>query len=444
MKVKVKKRPVKRFDWSTRGRTQIKGLIEKFREDAAEIFFYRNRIDSELIDFVALPSISLQWGTENPIWAQVIGAPGSGKTAHIALLEAWSKVVFVSRLSKNSFISGYRDEESGDDPSFLPKINGKLLVVKDFTCILQGAKEERDAVIGQLRDIFDGHASRVLGNIGHVEYRSRFNMLIAVTNIIDGFYGVSSQLGERFISRREYTQERGKITSAALSNIIEGRNDGKIKELKNQFADLIQLTPVIDLKDIEWPLAMKRRIVAGADLVAICRSHVIREKDGKSIASKSAPEVGTRLVTQIVQCIAGYCILHGLDEVNEDAWMFGGARILRDTMPTPIAWTLSQIYEITRKRKGTKITFTIKDLLPLTRLGWHTTEQIVTDLYMNGAIDAEFVGKTGRRSTEFSMGSHLQETIKNLRLFDGYDDNEVELATLKERTKAKDQRRNNR
>ncbi len=442
MKVKVKP---KRFAWDTKGRKQIKGMIEQFREDASEVFFYRNRIDSELIDFVALPSISLQWGIENPIWAQVIGAPGSGKTAHISLLEAWDKVVFVSRLSKNSFISGYRDEETGNDPSFLPKINGKLLVVKDFTCILQGPKEERDAVVGQLRDIFDGHASRVLGNIGHVEYRSRFNMLIAVTNIIDGFYGVSSQLGERFISRREYTQERGKITSAALSNIIEGRNDGKTKELKRKFSELIQLTPVLSLSEIEWPLAMKRRIVAGADLVAICRSHVIREKDGKGIASKSAPEVGTRLVTQIVQCIAGYCILHGLNEVNEDAWMFGGARILRDTLPTPIAWTLCQIYDLTRKRKikNKSFSFTVKDLLPLTRLGWHTTEQIITDLYMNGAIEAEFVGNTGRRSTQFSMSTKLEETLRNLRLFDGYDDNEVELATLKERTKAKDQRRNN-
>ena len=196
--------------------------LEKFKEMASDVFHYTDHSDSQIIDFVMLPAIALSWKTGNPLWIQIIGPPGSGKTAHVTFYEEWERAKFTSRLSKNSLISGFRPEgKPENDPSFLKVLHNRLLVVKDFTCILQGPREERDAVIGQLRDAYDGKASRVLGNVGLMEYKARFNMILAVTNIIDGFHSVNSQLGERFICRREVARSRIKMTKAAFDNVLK-------------------------------------------------------------------------------------------------------------------------------------------------------------------------------------------------------------------------------
>lgn len=424
---------MKPFKWSDIGRKNIRIRMKRLREACADMFHYPDQAAAEILDFVIMPAVSLKWEFDNPLWCQVVGPPGSGKTAHIALYESWATAKFVSRLTKNSLISGFRPEgKENQDPSFIKQLNGKLLVVKDFTCILQGPREERDAVIGQLRDIFDGKASRVFGNVGHMEYTARFNMLLAVTGIIDGFYGVTSQLGERFISRREYAFDRLGITEAALNGILSGDRNDRFAGLKEQFTEFVECLPHVQVGAVHWPAEMKKRAILGADLVATCRSHVFREHDGKSIASRPSPEVGTRLVTQIAQCIASYCIANGKQEVDDKAWLFGGAKIMCDTLPTAVSWTLFQILRITDycRKMNKPATFTAKDLLPLTRLGWDTTDRIITDLHCNGLLEAEYIGRTGRRSTQFKVKDRTYETIKAIKLFEEYHAERIDTKRL--------------
>ena len=419
--------------WTQAGRKNIKKALEKLKEEAAQLFHYETDDDSRLLEFCLMPAIALRWNTENPLWCQVVGAPGSGKTVHLSLMDEWDGARFVSRLSKNSLISGFRPKgDLNDDPSFITELDGKLLVIKDFTCILQGPREERDAVVGQLRDIFDGRCSKVFGNIGFKEYLSKFNILLAVTSVIDGFYSVNTQLGERFITRREYGRNRESITNRAFENIIRGRSNQYMNGMKSQTISFVESLPNVKIGEIDWPIDMRRRAVTGADLIATCRSHVLRGSDGRSIASRPSPEVGTRLVTQIVQTIACYCIMHGLDEVTRDAWDFGGARILCDTLPVSISWILNQIYEYTLicQMKNIPTEFTVKDLLPITRLGWSTTDKIITDLHFNGILDARYKGKTGRRSTSYRLSKHALTVIEFTRLFDTYPTEQIDIEEI--------------
>lgn len=436
---------VTKFKWTPSGRKVIKRAFKDVKEECADVFYYESDADARILDFILLPAVSLQWGTENPLWTQVIGSPGSGKTAHISLYEDWTKAKFVSRLTKNSLISGYRPDDDPDaDPSFLNELDGKLFVIKDFTCILQGPREERDSVIGQLRDIYDGRASRVFGTLGLVEYESRFNMILAVTNIIDGFYAVNSQLGERFISRREHSPARKEITKAAFDNIISGTHSTKFNDLKQNFMDYVSRIPSVPIEGLYWSQKMKQRAIVGANFIAGSRSHVMREKDGESIASRPSPEVGSRLVTQVVQCIASYCICNGQTKVNVDAWDFGGARVLRDTLPSAIAWTLYTIYNIAidAEKRGRSPKFAVKEILPLTRLGWKTTNRIVTDLYHNGLLGAEYTGRTGRRNTYYYLTDESFAVLAFTRMFVNYSDEDVDLSTLAKRVRRKERKRN--
>lgn len=412
-----------KMKWSPKGRTEIAARFDKLKELAKGIFHYSSDDDTKLIEFIMLPAIALRWNTENPLWLQVIGSPGSGKTAHISFYEEWVMAAFVSRLTKHSLISGYRPEgEESTDPSFLPKIDGKLLVVKDFTCMLQGPREERDAVIGQLRDIYDGHASAVFGNVGLQTYKSKFNMLLAVTNVIDGFHGVSSQLGERFLSRREFSRDRMAITEAAFTNLLYGRKRDKFAALAEEFISFIEDLPAVSLKAVEWPPEFVKKITEAANFVALARSHVIRESGGKNIASRPSPEVGSRLVTQVGQCIIAYCVIHGYKQVNEDAWQFG-ARIMFDTLPTAISYTLYHILKLVRRLRQKKYPegFTIAQLLPKTRLGFNTTTQIVTDLHHNGILDAKYATK-GMRSTTYFLRKDMELVMDTLFKIDAMEE----------------------
>jgi hypothetical protein len=407
--------------WNSRGQRVIRTMFSNIKLQASSCFYYPNEAEASILDFVLLPAISIHWKSQNPLWCQLIGAPGSGKTAHICLLDLWDGSVFLSRLTKNSLISGFRSDARPDyDPSLLNMLDSKVLIVKDFTCILQGPREERDSVVGQLRDIFDGKASRHLGNIGLKEYVAHFNMLLAVTPIIDGFHSVTSQLGERFITRRELTLHRRKITMAAFDNMFTGDNERKLADLKAAVRDFINSIPRISISSVVWPTEFKKRIISGADLIAACRSHVLREHSSQAIASCPNPEVGTRLVTQLAQAVVGYCLLNGISEVNEEAWKFGGARLLRDTLPAVVAWVLQCLYFLQREQedKGGIQLLTLKELLPITRLGWSTTNQVVTDLYLNGVLQAEYTGSKGRRGTYYFFKEAMLNRIKRLGLFD--------------------------
>lgn len=417
--------------------------MKDFKELASTVYHYDDEADTQIIEFVMAPAIALNWTSENPVWSQIIGAPGSGKTAHIMLYAGWPKMKMVSRITKNSLISGYRDEDNPDeDPSFLNELDGMLLIVKDFTTILQSPREERDSVIGQLRDIFDGDASRVFGNIGLQEYHVKFNMLLAVTNEIDRHAVVNQALGERFISRREFGKGREMITTAAFASVINGTdNTGARDNLASRFQYMLDKLPPVPLNAVTWSTDMQKRAVLGADFIARCRSSVVREKAGSALAGRPAPEVGGRLVTQIAQCVTAQTIAAGYDKVTNKAWKYGGAKILRDTVPSAIMWILYYVYSIRResRQKGGPW-FSIKNLSE-TNLGSSTLTYVVTNMHFNGLLEAKNIGRAGRHTARFRINDFAYDVIKNTRLFSGYSNDEADIAEVRERVRTKEEKR---
>src|SRR5262249_10135162 len=100
-------------------------------------------------------------------------------------------------LTPAALISGYVDPD-GPDPSLLPQLDGKCLVIKDFTTVLAMNPMQRDEIYGILRDVYDGHAAKHFGT-GRREYVSRFNMLAGVALQIERAWHLSA-LGERFLT----------------------------------------------------------------------------------------------------------------------------------------------------------------------------------------------------------------------------------------------------
>ena len=80
-------------------------------------------------------------------------------------------------------ISDYNMIQDGDnDPSLIPKLDGKVLVIKDFTVILKERHEIASAILSQLRDAFDGSIRKAFGTGKDKKYNAKFGVIAAVTN----------------------------------------------------------------------------------------------------------------------------------------------------------------------------------------------------------------------------------------------------------------------
>ena len=104
----------------------------------------------------------------------------------------------MSNLTENTLVSGYRDPKvPTKDPSLLPELDGKVLVIKDLAPLM--GMHWFAAVVAGLRDAYDGFTSR-RGNLGRLSYEARFTLLAASTLAIERTDTVEQELGERFIS----------------------------------------------------------------------------------------------------------------------------------------------------------------------------------------------------------------------------------------------------
>src|SRR5947207_2882958 len=106
---------------------------------------------------VALATIATGASEGEPVWFYIVGPPSSGKTEPLRAFKDLPSVFFLSSMSPNSLVSGFTTKE--EDTDLLPKLNGKTLLIKDFTVTLQMTASSRDALLGVLRDAYDGEFS---------------------------------------------------------------------------------------------------------------------------------------------------------------------------------------------------------------------------------------------------------------------------------------------
>jgi hypothetical protein len=132
----------------------------------------------------------------DPLWLFLVAPPSSGKTETLMSLVDTEDVYPLNNLTPATFISGY--EQKGEDASLLPKVDGKTIVMKDFTSILTMHRDARAEILSQLREIYDGAYSKDFGNGKHVEWRGKVGLLAGVTPVIDREYAFNAALGERF------------------------------------------------------------------------------------------------------------------------------------------------------------------------------------------------------------------------------------------------------
>lgn len=310
---------------------------------------------------VSLAAILTAGWEGEPLWGFIVAPPSSGKTATLQIFQKdRDGTIFRNTLTPHALVSGLKRQHQ----DLLPRLDGKCLVIKDFTSILTMHREGRDEILGDLRAIFDGDFSKSFGSdVGDKEYVARFNLLAAVTPVIELHYTVDSIVGQRFFMVRmalppEYDSDAEREPEAIKAELQE-----KLLELlKARRAD--NSRPRLSEDQV-------RECKGLAGEVATLRTEVPRDSKGdlKMMPSKEGP---VRLANQFEKIACGVAFARGHAEVLEEDIEIV-RRVARDTVPSVRREVLVAV---------TAGPMTVRDVCAITRLGDWEARRKLEDLHI--------------------------------------------------------------
>lgn len=261
----------------------------------------------------------------NMLWLRVIGASGSGKTEILRTL--LSNNVYCAKgesFTPGAIRRGYKTKGIHTAQTMLERWNGKLVVTKEFNNMLTKNRELQIEVFGLLRSVHDGELVADYGSEeGYIEQKTRFDWILGVTSYVDRQSALEQQLGSRFIDLRWGKPfDIKSLVSKALDN------DEVLEKIQNKLAEsmavVISKVTLNGTKpdiSIDW-------LADISQVVAICRTNVVR--DGRSRAVTDIPE--TEAPTRIAQGFAR--IIKGLHMLGINEYKPYIIRLMFDNMLT--------------------------------------------------------------------------------------------------------------
>ncbi len=340
-----------------------KGTYRKFKGEgigaaleAVKSLFRRHLYfsDDNVIDLV-LGIVAGNHFDSDPIWLHLISPPSGGKTELLYSIFDCPETYFLSDFTAASLISGYkdppRDELSDDstnqradasaaaidDYSLLPHLDGKVVVTKDFSLIHDKPSETRAQILSILRDVYDGYASRALGNSVPKGYHARFNYLTGMTPDIEKSWSLNT-LGERFLMYRITIDDRREHAHRSLRNANNSKQiRGEIQRAVKEFiASVPQFTPAFDAD-------MEGKILDLADLLSTCRTYVHRERNDALLCLPQA-ELASRVAKQLLRVGQSVALVRGQRRITESEFSIM-KRIALDSLPTNRRQLLTALWE---------------------------------------------------------------------------------------------------
>jgi hypothetical protein len=282
--------------------------------------------DDALLDIVVGTVLSHRLGGGDPVWLLIVAPPGSAKTEILRSLYDVPGIFPLSELTPRTFASGLNESKSAD-PSLLAKLTTEILVMKDLTTVLEGRREDRQCILSQLREIYDGSYSKAWGSGKQLAWEGRLGFLAGVTPVIDSHHAALAVLGERFILFRPTSASRHGVAMKALRGA--GRESVMRQALRDAMARFVAARggtlPTITEEQLE-------RVATVADFVTRARSGVQREGYKRTIEYGPEPESPARFAKASLSLAQGVALAHDRTEVT-DAELRLVARIALDSLP---------------------------------------------------------------------------------------------------------------
>jgi hypothetical protein len=129
-----------------------------------------------------------------------------------------------------------------------------FLVLKDFGSILSLRPDAKLELLAALREIYDGRWSRVIGADGGkvLEWSGKIGLLFGCTRIFDSYYGVISELGDRFLLIRLEPNEKQFLHAIKYANRAAQMRARLVEAVTNLFAVPLPAPRDISDREINW------------------------------------------------------------------------------------------------------------------------------------------------------------------------------------------------
>ncbi len=255
-----------------------------------------------------------------PVWLYLVGQAGGGKTEVLKGISAHPSSITISRWTEQTMVSGKGKQGTKGDCSLLPELDGKVLIIKDFTSSLSMSYKTALSILGEPRDAFDGACSKAFGTKSGdsvvKSYTSKFGLIAAVTHSIDRYSSTVGDLGERaLIYRMPVIDTNSKLCFRMCMKAIEQRESEKDAEIIEAAKEVLdqEMPPATMTDQQTFDLS------DAANVSSKLRTVVHRDHRTKEITEKPVTEVPARLIQQLCNLTKGIAMAQGRAEVsNED------------------------------------------------------------------------------------------------------------------------------
>lgn len=384
-------------------------------DDVVETFRKWLHLPSTIGIEATLATIVSQQIEGPPVWMFLVAPPGSAKTETLTAANGLPNVYLTSSLTPHALISG-ANWKGDQDPSLVPKLNGKIMIVKDFTSILSMRDADKDEIFGILRDAYDGRCGKVFGTGIERNYESRFTILAAVTPSI---YALSSQhhsLGERFLKvtvgeNLEHVEER-EIIRRAINNINQDTNmKWELQDVVTSFITKRGLHRTIPSKQLPViPHDLQETLISLGMFGARLRGTVSRDMfRNEIITARPSAEIGTRLGVQLAKLARSLALIHERDEVTE--YEYG---IVKKVMLDTVNQRTEDIVRVLKARCPTiDDMMTVQELSAVTRYPVATVTRVLQDLDVLNVVTR--TGTTYKH--KWTLSPYVREQIEKAGLY---------------------------
>lgn len=268
--------------------------------------------DYRIVDVILAVVIANLFKTD-PLWLLIIGASSTAKTELLAALHGLPMISFISDLTTNTLISGKKGA------SLLPKLNKKIIVMKDFTTILSKRPDDLKIIMGQLREVYDGKLTKAYGTGDTIDWNGHVGFIGACTPVYDRKHGVISQMGERFLLYRNTNKDDIKAGIQALSGF--GSELKMRSEIREIFRKFLNQYKEVNLTVPKLSEDMQYQIVSLATLCGHGRCAVHRDPYAKDIVTYlPEPEGSPRLTKQLFHLAIALMAINGFDEITDEIY----------------------------------------------------------------------------------------------------------------------------
>ena len=366
--------------------------------------------DYKIVDIVAATIIGNLFPTD-PLWLQIIGAPSSGKTELLNAIEDFPKVFFISDLTTSTLISGKKDS------SLLPHLNGKIIVMKDFTTILSKRHDDLKIIMSQLREVYDGKFSKGFGTGEHQKWSGHVGFVGGCTDAYDRHYGVIGQMGERFLLYRIKNQDNLDAGLQALGGF--GGENKMRKEIKTAFTKFLRQFKKVDITIPKPSEDLLYKITSLAKFSGHGRCPVHRDRYTKEITYRPVPEGEARLSKQLYHMAISLMTIHQEKSITNKIYEII-KKIGSDLIPRFRFMLLRYLYE----KGATEIQvywITTGDIAEGVNVNGKTALRALQDLSIVGLVKGRWCPEMQGKPYEWQLTEKALKLIGGSEIFEDLD-----------------------